>query len=106
MTEQQPAPERIWIDAAPNLITGSMRFIYDTPPDPDLPIRSVEYVRSDLLQRVPDEKRLAEIRRIVCEVIHQHVPMTAQLPHGINGLESALVEALSLLHQSPTDSKG
>ena len=51
------------------------------------------------LQRVPDW--LTEIRRIVCKVVHQQVPMSVQLPHGTNGLEDALVDALSRLQQPP-----
>jgi len=49
--ERRVAPERIWIDAAPNLIAGAMRHIYDTPPDADLPIVSVGYVREDLVHQ-------------------------------------------------------
>lgn len=47
----------------------------------------------------------AKLRRIVCEVVHQHVPVTVQLPHGINGLEEALVDAFSryLVAQQPQD---
>jgi len=59
--QQVEAPERIWIDAAPNMIAGSMRHIYDSPPDADLPIKSVEYVRADLLpQPAVSERRCGE----------------------------------------------
>ena len=40
-------------------------------------------------------------RKVACEIVHRHVPLTVRLPRGINGLEDAIANAL--VHFPPAE---
>lgn len=91
--KQQPAPERIWIDAQDPTFWN----------DEDGPSGMVEYVRADLhpCPSVPDEKRLAAIERWM----DRHTMPNSNAYADLSRAFSEIRYLLSLLQQPPAASE-
>jgi hypothetical protein len=67
----------------------------------DTIIRALTHHINQPSTATPGEGAREAARRVACEIVHRHVPLTVQLPQGINGLEDAIVDALC--HFLPTE---